>query len=59
MQHLSVNNDINCMQMGFTRGRKLEDNLFMLVYRMRIAEKIKKPQVVTAIDFAKTFDNVI
>ena len=58
MQHLRVNNEINCMQMGFTRGRRLEDNLFMLVYCLRSAEKMKKHLVVTAIDFANAFDSV-
>ena len=46
------------MQMGFTRGRRLEDNLFMLVYCLRSAEKMKKHLVVTEIDFAKAFDSV-
>ena len=58
VQHLSVNNEINCMQMGFTRGRRLEDNLFMLVYCLRSAEKMKKHLVVTATDFAEAFDSV-
>ena len=56
-QRLSVNNEINCMQMGFRRGRRLEDNLFMLVYCLRSAEKMKKHLLVTATDFAKAFDS--
>ena len=36
---------------------RLEDNLFMLVYCLRSAEKMKH-LVVTAIDFAKAFDSV-
>ena len=56
MQHLGANNKINYMQMGFTRERRLEDNL--LVYCLRRAEKMQKHLVVTAIDFAKTFDSV-
>ena len=58
VQRLSENNEINCMQMGFTRGRRLEDNLFMLVYCLRSAKKMRKQLVVTAIDFAKAFDSV-
>ena len=58
MYNTSVNNEINCKQMDFTRGRRLEDNLFMLVYCLRRAEKLNKHLVVTAIDFAKTFDSV-
>ena len=58
VHHLSMNNEINCMQMGFTRGRRLEDNLFMLVYCLRSAKKMRKQLVVTAIDFAKAFDSV-
>ena len=58
MQHLNVNNEINCMQMGFTRWRRLEDNLFMHVYCQRSAEKMRKNLVITAIDFAKAFDSV-
>ena len=46
------------MQMGFTRGRRLEDNLFMLVYCLRSAEKMKKHLVVNAIDIAKAFGSV-
>ena len=46
------------MQMGFTRGRRLEDNLFMLVYCLRSAKKMRKQLVVTAIDFAKAFNSV-
>ena len=53
VQHLNVINEINCMPMGITRGRRLEDNLFMLVYCLRSAERMKKYLVVTAIDFAK------
>ena len=60
MQYFGVNNEINYMQIGSTRGRRLEDrpNLFMLLYCLRSAQKMEKHLGVTAIDFAKAFDNV-
>ena len=56
--HLITNDEMHCLQMGFTRGRRLEDNLFMLVYCMRSAERMKKNLIITAVDFAKAFDSV-
>ena len=56
--HLITNDEMHCLQMRFTRGRRLEDNLFMLVYCLRSAERMKKNLIITAVDFAKAFDSV-
>ena len=59
VQHLNVNNEINCMQMGFTRGRRLEDNLFMHAdVLLEEGEEERKNLFITATDFAKAFDSV-
>ena len=58
VHNLNVNNEINCMQMGFKRGRRLEDNVLMLVYCPRSAKKMRKNLVITAIYFATAFDSV-
>ena len=51
--HLIVNDEVHCLQMGFTRGRTLEDNLFILVYCLRSAERMKKNLIITAVDLLK------
>ena len=56
--HLIANDEVHFSQMGFTRGRRLEDNLFMLVYCLRSAERMKKNLIIIAVDFAKPFDSV-
>ena len=45
-------------QSGFTRGRRLEDNLFILRYCIEGSYKRGKHLFVMAIDFAKTFNSV-
>ena len=56
--HLIANDEVHCLQMGFTRERGLEDNLFMLLYCLRSAERMKKNLIITAVDFAKAFESV-
>ena len=45
-------------QMGFTRGRRIEDNLFMLQYAIESSRRERKELTVTYIDFAKVFDSI-
>ena len=58
MKHLEVNGEINELQSGFTRGRRLEDNIFILKYCIEDAKRRKVKLVLTAIDFAKAFDSI-
>ena len=58
LEHFSNNDDISVYQMGFTRGRRTEDNLFMLQYAVESSRKDKKELIVTFIDFAKAFDSI-
>jgi hypothetical protein len=45
-------------QAGFTAGRRIEDNIFILDYCVKSSFKMKKSLVVAAIDFAKAFDSI-
>ena len=58
VQHLEKNNLINEYQAGFTKGRRLEDNVFLLKYSIKESKKMNKPLIVTAIDFKKAFDSI-
>ena len=49
---------IEWMQAGFTEGRCLEENLFILAYCIEEYMKVKEMLVVVAVDFRKAFDNV-
>lgn len=57
-EHIHHNKQANELQAGFTRKRRLEDNLFILTYCIEKSFKMKKPLIVTAIDFRKAFDSV-
>ena len=46
------------VQSGFTKNRRLTDNLYVLDYCIKESFKIKKPLYVIAIDFSKTFDSI-
>ena len=48
----------NEYQSGFTGGRRLEENLFMLHYCVETSYKRREQLIVIAIDFAKAFDSV-
>jgi hypothetical protein len=43
---------------GFTKGRRVEDNIFVLRYYVEETFRRKKELIVTAIDFSKAFDSV-
>ena len=45
-------------QAGFTKGGKVEDNLFLLSHCIEETFQKKKVLYVTAIDYAKAFDSV-
>jgi len=45
-------------QAGFSRGRRIEDNLFILRYCVEESLKMKSKLYVAAIDFSKAFDSV-
>lgn len=57
MEHLEENGEINELQSGFTRGRRLEDNKFILKYSIKDAKRRKVKLVLTEIDFAKSCDS--
>ena len=46
------------VQAGFTKNRRLADNLYVLDYYMKESFKTKKPLYVIAIDFSKSFDSI-
>ena len=46
------------LQLGFTSGRRLEENLFILEYCVEESYRMKKKLVALAIDFRKAFDSV-
>ena len=56
--HLKINNEVLETQAGFTKGGRVEDNLFLLNHCVEESYKKKKSLFVTAIDFAKAFDSV-
>ena len=43
---------------GFTRNRRLADNLYVLDYCIKESFKMKRPLFVIAIDFSKAFDSI-
>ena len=58
IDHLSTNYQFSTYQNGFTRGRRLEDNLFILSFCINESRMLKKPLYVCAIDFEKAFDSI-
>ena len=56
--HLSENDAVLDTQAGFTKGGKIEDNLFILNYCVEESYRRKKPLFVTSIDYSKAFDSV-
>jgi hypothetical protein len=58
VQHLITNGRMSEYQSGFTVGRRLEDNLFMLNYCTEDSVRRKNKIYIAAIDFAKAFDSI-
>ena len=56
--HLSENDAVLDTRAGFTKGGKIEDNLFILNYCVEESYRRKKPLFVTSIDYSKAFDSV-
>ena len=57
-KHLERNDMISEYQAGFTKGRRIEENLMILRYCMVDSKRKGKPLYVAAIDYAKAFDSV-
>ena len=57
-EHLRMNGEDNECQAGFTKGARIEDNLYILQYCVEESFKKKKALIVTSIDFKKAFDSV-
>ena len=57
VEHIRQAEEQRKFQSGFTRGRRLEDNLFILRYCIEESYRRGKPLFVMAIDFAKAFDS--
>lgn len=57
-QHISTNDIGKDTQAGFTTGSRIENNIFILRYCIERSFKLKKPLVVTAVDFAKAYDSI-
>lgn len=58
VNHLQLNDQFSVFQAGFTKSRRLEDNLIILTYCIMERRKSRKPLYVCAIDFEKAFDSV-
>ena len=56
--HLEANRAMIDRQAGFTKGSRIEDNLFLLKYCVMSSFKNKNSLIVTAIDFSKAFDSI-
>ena len=57
--HLEENDEMLETQAGFTRGGRVEDNLFLLSYCVEESyRKKKKTLFVVAVDYSKAFDSV-
>ena len=58
LEHLTRNGLISDYQAGFTGGRRLEENLFVVRCCIEETYRLGKRLVVVAIDFEKAFDSV-
>ena len=57
-EHIALNGENKNTQSGFTKGSRIEDNLFILQYCIESTFFFNKPLVVTSIDFSKAFDSI-
>ena len=57
-EHLTENNLVKYNQTGFTKGGRMEDNLFILQHLVGKSFKREKPLVVISIDFSKAYDSI-
>ena len=58
VEHLRQNWLISDYQAGFTQGRRIEENLYILSHSVDGAFRDSRELVLVAIDFAKAFDSV-
>ena len=58
IEHARVNDLMNELQIGFTSGRRIDDNLFMLNYVIESCRREKKDLIAFFVDFAKAFDGI-
>ena len=58
LEHIVEREELSVVQAGFTPGRRLEDNLFVLNYCIEDSKKRKQELVVAPIDYEKAFDSV-
>ena len=58
IEHLQNNDLINEYQVGFTKGKRIEENIFILNYCIDKSFQDKKPLIVISIDFEKAFDSI-
>ena len=57
-EHMKEQKCVSDLQAGFTKGKRVEDNLTILRYCIGESRKMKRPLYITAIDFAKAFDSI-
>ena len=57
-EHISKNNEEMETQAGFTKGGKIEDNIYLLKYCVEDSIKRKVPLYVASIDYSKAFDSI-
>ena len=57
-EHITLNGENKNTQSGFTKGSRIEDNLFILQYCIENTFFGKKQLIVTSIDFSKAFDSI-
>ena len=56
--HIENTSEMDNLQAGFTKERRIEDNLFILNYCVNYSYRYNKQLIVTAIDFSKAFDSI-
>ena len=57
-EHLERTEQMLETQAGFTKGGRIEDNLFLLQYCVEESRRAKVPLIVTSIDYSKAFDSI-
>ena len=56
--HLLENHEKLDTQAGFTTGSMIEDNLFTMQYCIERSFKLRRPLIVTCLDYSKAFDSI-
>ncbi|XP_068250211.1 uncharacterized protein [Palaemon carinicauda] len=57
-EHLERNMEMKETQAGFTKGGRVEDNIFILQYCVEESYKRKESLIVISIDFKKAYDSI-